>query len=92
MGVLYGLAECDYIVCLASSFSLWAAFQGRKPVWCMSDENRRLELKDFVIHDHNFEGMHPEGLHRVAAMKAKPYEPEKALATFPGAPAGSLNS
>ena len=69
IGDVYGLAECDYIVCPASSFSLWAAFHGRKPVWCMSDENARFELKDFVVHDHTFEGMHPEGVHRLAAAK-----------------------
>jgi len=64
-----GTHDAFLIVCPASSFSLWAAFHGRKPVWCMSDENARFELKDFVVHDHTFEGMHPEGVHRLAAAK-----------------------
>jgi Glycosyl transferase family 11 len=70
IGDIVGLSECDYIISPASSFSLWAAFLGRKPVWCMADEHALPELKDFVIHEQAFEGMHPEGAHRVAAAKA----------------------
>jgi hypothetical protein len=61
MGDLYSLAECDYIVCPASSFSLWAAFYGKKPCWCLKDPEAHPKLEDFVTPDGTFEGLHPPG-------------------------------
>jgi hypothetical protein len=71
IGDLYSLAECDYIVCPSSSFSLWAAFCGRKPVWCMRDDKTLPALEDFKIYEHSFAGMHPEPEDAIAVKNAR---------------------
>jgi hypothetical protein len=60
LGDLYSLAECDYIICPASTFSLWAAFYGKKPCWCLKSPNALPDLSDFVVPENSFEGLHPE--------------------------------
>jgi hypothetical protein len=78
-GDLFTLAECDYIVCPASSYSLWAAFHGRKPLWCLADADSLPNLNDFKVYDQTFKGAHPEGSIREKArrepgnLEAPPY-------------------
>jgi Glycosyl transferase family 11 len=59
LGDLYTLAECDYIICPASTFSLWSAFYGKKPCWCLRNSTVLPELGDFYVPDTRFEGLHP---------------------------------
>ncbi len=59
---LYSMALCDYVVCPASSFSLWAAFYGAKPVWCMNHADARPgNLADFVVTASTVANLHPAG-------------------------------
>jgi hypothetical protein len=76
MGDLHGLAGCDYIISPASSLSVWAAFIGGIPVWCMRDTISLPELKDMVVPVHRFTGLHPEGAGWTLAQIPEPYQPE----------------
>ncbi|MGB8167499.1 MAG: alpha-1,2-fucosyltransferase [Chthoniobacteraceae bacterium] len=46
---LYALAECDYLIGPPSTFSWWASFYGRKPLWEMLDATSEPTLAEFVI-------------------------------------------
>jgi len=74
---LFGLAECDYLVSPASSFSLWAGFYGRKPVWCMDRAEALPQIADFVVYEKTFQGAHPEGEASPAATR-EPQKPSSA--------------
>lgn len=49
---LYTLSICDYIVGPPSTFSSWASFMGKKPLFHIEDKNKIISENDFVI----FEG------------------------------------
>jgi hypothetical protein len=55
LGDLHCLAECDYIIGPPSSFSLWAAFYGRKPIVHLFEQRLPAGVADFVIPDRTFE-------------------------------------
>jgi hypothetical protein len=44
---LYVLAKCDYIMGPPSTFTLWAAFFGKKPIYQIKSLQDRIELKNF---------------------------------------------
>ena len=44
---MYSLSECDYIIGPPSSFTLWAAYIGRKPLYEIRDVNKKISIKDF---------------------------------------------
>lgn len=46
----YLLAECDYILGPPSTFSKWASFYGRKPLYQVLDPNADFSLDDFRIY------------------------------------------
>jgi hypothetical protein len=52
---LYSLAGCDYLVGPPSSFSLWASFYGRRPLYWMRKVSARPTLDDFAV---RFPGEH----------------------------------
>jgi hypothetical protein len=49
IGDMYSLAECDYIVSPNSTFSLWAAFYGKKPCARLHSRESLPELGDFAV-------------------------------------------
>ena len=49
---LYALAECDFILGAPSSFSCWASFYGRVPLYSMNDATAVPALSDFVVCDY----------------------------------------
>ncbi len=49
---LYLLAKCDYILGPLSTFSMWASFYGKKPLWQITNEKINLCLSDFQIKDY----------------------------------------
>jgi hypothetical protein len=55
LGDLHCLAECDYIIGPPSTYSLWAAFYGRKPIVHLIQQRLPSGLADFVIPDRTFE-------------------------------------
>jgi hypothetical protein len=55
LGDLYALAECDYILGPPSTFSLWAAYYGRKPIHQMSRPQPPESLGQFMVPDGHFE-------------------------------------
>ncbi len=46
---LYALAECDYLIGPPSTYSLWASFYGKKPLWEMHDATSTPKLDEFLI-------------------------------------------
>ena len=49
---LYTLAQCDYLIASASTFSSWASYWGDIGIFTISDRNRRIvALEDFVAND-----------------------------------------
>lgn len=54
---LYALSKSDYIIGPPSSFSQWASFYGKVPVYYMMYENQELKLSDFsrIISFNTFE-------------------------------------
>ncbi len=46
---MYSLAECDYIIGPPSTFSMWASFYGKKPLYIVKDPERAFYLDDFKI-------------------------------------------
>lgn len=59
IGDLYSLAETDLILSPSSTYSLWAAFQGRKPYGVIRHAEHRPTLEDFVVPENHFRGLHP---------------------------------
>ena len=48
---MYSLAECDYIIGPPSTFSMWASFYGKKPLYIVKNPERAFSLDDFKICD-----------------------------------------
>ena len=46
---LHALAECDWLIGPPSTFSLWASFYGRTPLWEMHDASSTPKLGEFLI-------------------------------------------
>ena len=46
---LYALAECDWLIGPPSTFSLWASFYGRTPLWEMHDATSAPKLEGFLL-------------------------------------------
>lgn len=46
---VYTLAQCDYIIGPPSTFSMWAAFYGLKPLYSATDPNYQFNLSDFKL-------------------------------------------
>jgi hypothetical protein len=55
LGDLYSLAGCDYLIGPPSTFSLWAAFYGVKPLYHMLEPKPPADLSAFMIPDGHFE-------------------------------------
>ncbi len=49
LGDLYSLGECDYIIGPPSTFSMWAAFYKRKPIYLMWEPQAPARLEDFKV-------------------------------------------
>jgi len=45
---LYTLASCDYIIGPPSTFTMWASFYGRVPLYKIIDRNKLQEIDDFT--------------------------------------------
>ncbi|MEG4285815.1 alpha-1,2-fucosyltransferase [Microcoleus sp. A006_D1] len=45
---IYVLSKCDYIVGPPSSYTMWAAFYGEKPLYMIRDVGKTINIKDFV--------------------------------------------
>lgn len=46
---LYSLAACDYVIGPPSTYSMWAAFYGRKQLMHIRKEKQQMELSSFVL-------------------------------------------
>jgi hypothetical protein len=46
---VYSLAECNYIIGPPSTYTMWASFYGKKPLYMMHDLNTKFTLNDFKI-------------------------------------------
>jgi hypothetical protein len=46
---MYSLAECDYLIGPPSTYSLWASFFGKVPLWEMHDATSAPKLDEFLI-------------------------------------------
>ena len=46
---LYGLAHCQYIIGPPSTFSQWASFWGRVPLWQITRADASLRVEDFWV-------------------------------------------
>jgi Glycosyl transferase family 11 len=55
LGDLFTLSACDYILGPPSTYSLWAAFHGRKPICLLFRPTAPDNLSSFSIPDGNFE-------------------------------------
>jgi hypothetical protein len=55
LGDLFALAGCDYLVGPPSTYSLWAAFYGRKPLYHMVEPEPPADLSAFMVPDGHFE-------------------------------------
>ena len=55
LGDLHSLAECDYIIGPPSTYSLWAAFYGNKPLYHMIEPDPPKDLSAFMVPDGRFE-------------------------------------
>ncbi|MEH1842036.1 MAG: alpha-1,2-fucosyltransferase [Nostoc sp.] len=53
---MYSLAECDYIIGPPSSYTMWASFYGKRPLYMIRDVNKTLDIEDFV-HFHQWQGV-----------------------------------
>jgi hypothetical protein len=49
VGDMYALAQCDFIMGPPSTYSLWASFYGRKPLYQIRDLGKSFSFDDFVI-------------------------------------------
>lgn len=61
LGDLYSLAGCDYVIGAPSTYSLWAAFYGRKPIHVLIKPQIPRSLDDFYLPDGRFECIDLEG-------------------------------
>jgi hypothetical protein len=55
LGDLHSLAECDYVIGPPSTYSLWAAFYGSKPLYHMIEPDPPANLSAFMVPDGRFE-------------------------------------
>ena len=46
---LYALSKCDYLIGPPSTFSQWASFQGKTPMFHLRDSNTQIKLENFQI-------------------------------------------
>lgn len=46
---LYALAECDYLMGPPSTYTMWASFYGRVPLYSVLDPGRAPRLEDFAV-------------------------------------------
>ena len=46
---MYALAECDWLIGPPSTYSLWASFYGKTPLWEMHDATSAPKLDEFLI-------------------------------------------
>jgi hypothetical protein len=46
---LYCLSQCDYIIGVPSSYSLWASFYGNTPLYHIDDVGHSIALEDFKV-------------------------------------------
>lgn len=53
---MYALSECDCIIGPPSSYTMWAAFYGEKPLYMMRDVRKPIKLNDFV-HFYEWQGV-----------------------------------
>jgi len=53
---IYALSKCDYIIGPPSSYTMWAAFYGEKPLYMIRDVSKAINLKDFV-HFYEWQGV-----------------------------------
>ena len=53
---IYTLSQCDYIVGPPSSYSMWAAFYGEKPLYMIRDVGKAINITDFV-HFYDWQGI-----------------------------------
>lgn len=49
VGDMYALSQCDFILGPPSTFSLWAAFYGNKPLCQIKDMSKQVTMEDFVF-------------------------------------------
>ncbi|MDZ7958871.1 MAG: alpha-1,2-fucosyltransferase [Aulosira sp. DedQUE10] len=54
---MYSLSECDYIIGPPSSYTMWASFYGKKPLYMIRDINKDLTIQDFV-HFYQWQGLY----------------------------------
>ena len=52
---LYSLAACDFLIGPPSTFSLWAAFYGGRPIYHLLEPTPPADLSAFMIPDGHFE-------------------------------------
>jgi hypothetical protein len=55
LGDLFSLAGCDYVVGPPSTYSLWAAFYGRKPLYHMIEPEPPSDLSSFMVPEGRFD-------------------------------------
>jgi len=55
LGDLFCMAECDYLLGPPSTFSLWAAYYKRKPIYQMFRKEAPKSLEEFMVPDGHFE-------------------------------------
>src|SRR5579864_7047234 len=55
LGDLFSLAGCDYVVGPPSTYSLWAAFYGRKPLYHMIEPEPPRDLSSFMVPEGRFD-------------------------------------
>ena len=54
---LYALSKCDYIVGAPSTYSMWASFYGKVPLYQIREKHPKVNFKDFsvVVEQNKFE-------------------------------------
>lgn len=48
---MYSFAACDYIIGPPSTYTMWASFYGKVPLYLIADASREPTLADFVVYD-----------------------------------------
>lgn len=46
---LYTFASCDYLIGPPSTYTMWASFYGKVPLYMVADVERRMSLSDFKV-------------------------------------------
>lgn len=50
---LYAMAQCDYIIGPPSTFSRWASYYGKKPLYCVYEPSNEVTLNSFSDEEYN---------------------------------------